>query len=65
MSTLRSTADCEQMNAVYDALKQANPAELNALFQESVLQATLGSDSAALFAYQIRIEVQNRLKGNQ
>ena len=61
---MRSTAECLAMNIVYAALKTVSPDELRKMFDEAVLRATVDDCRfAKLFAYQIRIEVQNRLKG--
>ena len=63
---IRSTAECEQMNAVYAALDELRPTtdQLRELWREAVLQATNGTEedrrAASLFVYQIREHIRRR-----
>ena len=66
---MRPTSECVQMNAIYDCLEKLNPSpdQIRELYNEALLIATAADDpeerrQAALFCYQLRIHVQNRLQ---
>ncbi len=67
---LRSTEECEQMNAIYDMLDRLQPSasQLRVLYQEAALLASSCSDEDyryfALFVYQLHEHVRRRLAKN-
>jgi len=65
---LRSTEECEQMNAVYAKLDELQPTEdqLRELWREACLMATVGDAEscrlASLFVYQLREHIRRRTR---
>ena len=70
MNQLRPTAECEQMNVVYAALREASVNQLREMFDASramadraiAMRYSSAERDAELFAYQIRHEVRRRLE---
>lgn len=61
---MRSTAECQQMNAVYAALDALRPTagQIRELWTEALIPASQGDERAALFAYQLREHVRRRVE---